>query len=709
MTIQFDPEKNYEQSREQVGHVSRVKALGKTYSSLGFKSGLEIHQQLKTKKKLFCRCPAGIYHDPRDFNAEIVRHMRPTLSELGEYDGTALMEFKTKKNITYRINNRTCCTYEFDDTPPFPVNREALDIAIEIALLLKTNIVGELHITRKQYLDGSIPTGFQRTAIVGIEGEIPLTNKKVRIIQMSIEEDSCREVSDIGHERIYLTDRLGMPLIETVTYPDMLTPDEVAEAAHYIRFLTRSTGKVNTGIGAAREDVNVSVTGGTRVEIKGVARISWIPELTHNEGFRQKALLEIKSILKNRIPDPSKWAMSYIELQPSLLPKGLISTTDVRGNLSKWEISHTAIPFIPIQRGLISNDNLKENKYRCLSINLPGFKGILSFFTQPGKSFSNELSDRLKVVACLEKPNMVHSEPWERESGNDKDMNPYSKTSLNKTRVDFQPIRDLLKSGDNDAQLILWGPEEDIATALETIEERCRLAFEGVPNETRKALPDGTTLFERVLPGPNRMYPDTDSAPISIDEPQIRSIRERLPEKISSCISQLKDWNIPVDTYHYILRRNLFPLIEKIVRDFNQPPVFTATLFGHNLKYIEGKIRPSAPFDYNCIYNLFDFIIKRKLRRDILKKMLPVVYEYPNMDFESVLTTIGYRPISEDEVLETIPMLKEKFYEISKAKDKSAMLLWVMGELRPLVLGNMDLKELREKVENMKIEGVFNE
>ncbi|MCK4462333.1 MAG: Glu-tRNA(Gln) amidotransferase GatDE subunit E, partial [candidate division Zixibacteria bacterium] len=280
MSEKQDISENYVRTKTLVGYIPRKAATAEVYAGLGFKCGLEIHQQLMTDKKLFCRCPAGVYHDKEDFDAEVIRHMRPTLSELGEYDGTALMEFKTKKNIVYRLKNETACTYEIDDTPPFPIDRQALDIAIQIALMLKTNIVGELHITRKQYLDGSIPTGFQRTAIVGIEGEIPLAGKTVRIIQLSIEEDSCREVSDIGHWRIYATDRLGMPLIEMVTYPDMTTPSEAAEAGQYLRFLARSSGLVRTGIGAAREDVNVSITGGTRVEIKGVAHIVWIPELT---------------------------------------------------------------------------------------------------------------------------------------------------------------------------------------------------------------------------------------------------------------------------------------------------------------------------------------------------------------------------------------------------------------------------------------------
>ena len=248
----FDPQKNYQQTLKDIGYVTRKKAKESDYKRIGFMSGLEVHQQLKTKQKLFCRCPAGIFHDSDDYHAEIIRHMRPTLSEMGEYDGTALMEFKTRKNIFYRIHNKTTCTYEIDDTPPSPINREALEYALEISLLCKLNIVGEVHITRKQYLDGSIPTGFQRTAILGVEGEIQLKNKKVGLLQLSIEEDSCREISDIGHNRIYKTDRLGMPLIETVTHPHCYTPDELREAAEYIRFINRSSGRVRTGMGAAR-------------------------------------------------------------------------------------------------------------------------------------------------------------------------------------------------------------------------------------------------------------------------------------------------------------------------------------------------------------------------------------------------------------------------------------------------------------------------
>jgi len=156
---------------------------------------------------------------------------------------------------SYQINHATVCTYEMDDTPPFELNDEALDIALEIGLLYGCTMVDEIHISRKQYLDGSIPTGFQRTTIVGVNGGIPYKGRRIGIVQLGLEEDACREVSDVGHLRTYLTDRLGMPLIETVTAPDMRTPQEVAEVAEILRKMARSTRKVRSGPGAARQDV----------------------------------------------------------------------------------------------------------------------------------------------------------------------------------------------------------------------------------------------------------------------------------------------------------------------------------------------------------------------------------------------------------------------------------------------------------------------
>jgi glutamyl-tRNA(Gln) amidotransferase subunit E len=650
----FDPGKNYEITRKAIGYVDRKEATLKDYKRIGFKSGLEVHQQLKTKSKLFCRCPAGIYHDHEDYNAELIRHMRPTLSELGVYDGTALMEFKTRKEIRYRINNQTACTYEVDDTPPFPIDRKALEIALEITILSKLNVVGEVHITRKQYLDGSIPTGFQRTAILGVEGELQLKNKKVRLIQLSIEEDSCREISDIGHIRVFKTDRLGMPLIETVTYPDMETPDELAEAAEYIRFLNRSTGKVRTGIGAGREDVNVSCAGGTRVELKGVAHNKWIPELSHNECFRQFALLHIKTLLNERIPDPEKWKIKNQVI----------------------DFSHPDLLFKPIRQAL-------DNGQKVFAINLPHCRGILSHFTQPGHIFADEISERLKVIACIERPNMTHSE----------DLNPVISSK------ESEKISSFLQAGEDDAFIILWGPSSDIPTALETVEERFRMAFLGVPNETRKTLEDGTNIFERVLPGRDRMYPDTDSEPIPLMDEYINKLSQKVPVYVSERYHQLKGWGIPEDTYKYILSKNLVPLIERISADFGFTQKYIGTFLGHTFKNIEGKKKPHKNFSYEKIWGLFGFISRKKLLPSIAHVMLPVIYEYPDMEFGSVLTSIDYKKHSMNELIAPVDFLFGKFRQIRYSENEKAAIDWIMGQLHRQALGNVELTQLKEQIE----------
>lgn len=646
------PQQNYELSKKAIGYVDRKHATQADYDRIGFMSGLEVHQQLATKEKLFCRCPAGIYQRLDEYDAELLRHMRPTLSELGTYDGTALMEFKTKKNIIYRISNKTACTYDVDDTPPFPINEEALHFALEIALVSKLNIVGEVHITRKQYLDGSIPTGFQRTAILGIEGEIPLKNKKVRLIQLSIEEDSCREVSDIGHVRIYRTDRLGVPLIETVTYPDMVNPDEVMEACNYIRFLNRSTEKVRTGIGAGREDVNVSCKGGTRVEIKGVAHTKWIPELTHVECFRQWALLAIKDTLAKRIKKED-WKMSSIELDPKAFN----------------------FYYTPINEAT----NRKEKLY---AVNLPAFGGILSHFTQEGKPFYDEYIHRLKVIACIERPNMVSNEDVE------------DVVSQNV----FQKVQEMMHASEEDAQILFWAQEADVATALDVIEERSLMAFDGVPPETRKSFVDGTTIFERVLPGADRMYPDTDTPPIPLEDSLIERLRENIPDEVSERYHQLQVWNVPEDCYHYLFTHNYFPIIRNIINELGYDPKMTAVFFGHKLKHLHGQFK-NIPFDILRLYDLFAFLKKENLDVAIAYKMVKQLFINPKMDFESILNLLDFKRINQNEIVERIRFISEKFVPIRKDTDTNDKKNSIMGKLRKISLGNINLSELAKKMD----------
>ncbi len=647
MNTTFDPRANYEQTKQQIGYVERKNATQEDYDRIGFMSGLEVHQQIKTEEKLFCRCPAGKFNKFENYDAELVRHMRPTLSELGEYDGTALMEFKTKKEIVYRIKNETACTYEIDDTPPFPINKEALHNAIVIALRSNLNIVGEVHITRKQYLDGSIPTGFQRTAIIGVEGLLKLPKKDIRLIQLSIEEDACREISDIGHRRVYQTDRLGVPLIETVTYPDCKNPDELRETGDFIRFLGRSTGLVRTGIGAGRQDVNVSCTGGTRIELKGVAHTKWIPELSHNECFRQWSLVKLAERLNKEV-EREGWKVEVADV-------------------------YFKSDYAPINDALADGGALKIVK-------LPKMRGLLSTFTQPGKMFADEIADRLKVIACLERPNMLHDEMFE----------PVLSASQ------WHKIGKKVHATDEDALILIWGPKNDMPTAIEVIEERCQMAWEGVPKETRKAISNGITIFERVLPGADRMYPDTDSAPIPLDPSYVKALRAEMPSEIIDRYYKLTEWNVPQDCFTYILAKDYYPIMEEIVNKLGVDGRVLGRFIGMRLKNLLGK-NPESKFNNATLFNLFAFLKQEGLNYRLAWNMAPTLVENADMPMAEVLNKIGFKRYAKDDLLTKLDNLCAGFEPKKKSCTDLDRMNWIMGQM-PEAMGNIEMKELANNI-----------
>ncbi len=581
------------------------------YAKVGFKSGLEIHQQLLTEKKLFCRCPAGKYSS--EYHAEILRHMRPTLSELGEYDGTALMEFKTKKDIVYRINRSTVCTYEMDDTPPFQINDQALDIAIEVGMLLNSSVVDEIHIARKQYLDGSIPTGFQRTAIVSVGGFIPYKDRNINIIQMSIEEDSCREYSDVGHQRIYLADRLGMPLIETVTEPEMRTPQEVAEVNDLLRRLTRSTGKMRTGIGAGREDVNVSVTGGTRIEIKGVSKITTIPLLTYNEAMRQWNLLKLREELHRR-------GITEDTFQAKV--------DDVTKILRKTR-------YQPIYNAIY------EGKL-VYCVTLRNFKNLLRWQTQTDTYFSKEISDRVRVIACLTTlPNIIHSD--------------YQGETI--SSAEGKSLRKAIGATEDDTIVLVWGNKQDATTGAKEIIIRAKEATIGVPSETRQALHDGTNGFERILPGPQRMYPDTDLPPKKVTTEKLEQIRSNLPKQIWVREKEYKELNLPeyyAKTLAFSKYANVF---ERIIKELNIKPMLAATVIVDYPKKLKKKCFDISAIKEEYFYNILKAYSEKRIVRDAI--IIALQRAIKNQEYNDVLLP---KKISEEQLKE----MKNQIIDVTK-------------------------------------------
>ncbi len=617
------------------------------YATVGLKVGLEIHQQLLTDKKLFCRCPAAKYD--KHFDSEILRHMRPTLSELGEYDGTALMEFKTKKNIIYRINRDSVCTYEMDDTPPFMINEQALDIALEVAMMLNLNLVNELHIARKQYLDGSIPTGFQRTTIVGVEGWIPFKGKKIGIYQLGLEEDACREVSDIGHERVYLMDRLGMPLIEPVTHPDMRTPQEAAEVGQLLRRLLRSAGKVRTGHGATRQDVNVSVEGSPRNEIKGVPSIRRIPRLVYNEAMRHWNLLRIRQLLVDR------------GITTETFQADVFDVTDVAAETG----------FDPIRRAALKGAVVR-------AVKLIGFAGILQEKVQTGTVFADELSDRVRVIACLNTlPNIVHTDDPE----------------ITLMEHHWESVRSICQAGKNDAVVLTWGSLEDAECGAREIEIRVREATEGVPNETRQALKDDTTAFERILPGPDRMYPDTDLPPMPLSRERVITIRKGVPEPVWERRARLEKLGLSPDVVDKMELSNRLNVFDAAVNELGIDAKLAGELLGRRFRWFKRTGVDTSRLRDATILALFRAYRDKKVTREglipLLKLLTAEDAEIGSSDdvISDVLAALNVNPLGEDDLKQKIEKAVEEF-EFGELRRPETAHRYIMGLLMEDLAGN---------------------
>jgi glutamyl-tRNA(Gln) amidotransferase subunit E len=655
------------------------------YAAIGFMSGLEVHQQLSTESKLFCRCPAGKRVTKVD--AEVLRHMRPTLSELGEYDGTALMEFKTNKEIVYLLERGTVCTYEMDDTPPFEIDEEAVRIAIEMSELCNLNLVSELHVMRKQYLDGSIPTGFQRTAMVGLTGAIPFripelgVDRQLSIRQLSLEEDSCREVSDVGHRITYRTDRLGMPLTEMVTEPEFLTPQELQGGAQLLAQLARSTGKVRRGPGAARQDVNVSVAGGRRVEIKGVHHHRRLPLLVHTEAFRQLNLLRVKAELEQRgvtedaLPEPPQgrpWETSPLVLKA----EAVLSDSN----------------FSPVREAISRGDTI------C-GVKLPGFGGLLSLPTQPGTTFAHELADRVRVIACpLHHPFLTHS-----------DIQRGGMVSRH-----WKMLARALEADSGDAIVVVWADEEDAATAAREVLIRAREALIGIPAETRQANSDGTNGFERILPGPDRMYPDTDTPPLPIPDSMVTEVRAQLAEPPWEREARYRELGLDARAAKVLSVAPWADLFDRVAPKKGNPARRLASALEKRVPFHarngQGR-KPRAAGevpDPGRVAPVVRAVEAGEARQEALPLILDQILSEPARPVDEVLDQFRTRP-EDDEALEKALAEATETLEGLAFQSSEAALRWAMGRVLRRFWGRVSPTEVEARLRELVVPGTHQE
>ena len=486
----------------------------KYYSELGFKCGLEIHQRLATKSKLFCRCSAEAGNAKPIMHIE--RRQRAVAGEMGVVDSSTMFESRKGRLFVYHLYDESTCLVDIDEEPPGETNPEAVETAIYIARSLNAAIPDEIEPMRKNVVDGSDPSAFQRTMLCGHSGMISSGDSEIPISSIFLEEESSGIISGSQSEANYSVDRLGIPLIEIDTDPVLSTPGDAKAAAMQIGLLLRLTGKVQRGIGSIRQDVNVSISGGARVEIKGLQEIDEMDELIDNEVTRQLKLISIKAMLAERKASVG----SYLDL------------SDV--------LRHTEAKIVSEQLwqgGIV------------LGVKLSGFAGILGTEINPKIRLGSEISSYAKMA---EAKGIIHS---------DENMDSYG---FKKEEV--EKVREALGIGPNDAFILIAEEPGRCRRAMELAIMRAKLAISGVPSETRAANPRGnTTRFLRPIPGGSRMYPETDALPIET-APYLKKARANkidIEKMRSTLVDEIKNrqvaeqmlWSKDLQTYEELVQK----------------------------------------------------------------------------------------------------------------------------------------------------------
>jgi glutamyl-tRNA(Gln) amidotransferase subunit E len=500
------------------------------------KIGFEIHQQLDSKK-LFCSSPSDLRVEEAEY--EIQRRLRPTQSELGVVDNAAMKEFLKGKNFIYKGYNDSICLVELDEEPPQGPNEEAVEIALTMALLLNARIVDEIHFMRKVVIDGSNTSGFQRTAIIAFDGYLDTAEGRIRIPTICLEEEAARKISDDDDSTSYSLDRLGIPLVEITTDPDIKSPRQARDAALKVGELLRATGRVKRGIGTIRQDINVSIENGARVEIKGVQDLNLIPKLIEKEVERQRGLNEIKNTL-------AKKGISAKEITSEIY-----DLTDLFKNTGSK----------------ILKSQLKKG--RVLGIKLAGFTGLLG-----GGLLGREIAQSVKVHTGVR--GIFHSDEL---------------PAYGITEEDVSAVHAALDTGEGDAFVLVSEKEGKARKALEAVLGRVRLALKGVLEETRMAR-ETKSEYMRPLPGAARMYPETDILPYVVPKKLLNLLRANLPETYEELAERLsKEYGLGRETAKQLARRSrvIIRSFEKQAKQLNSNISAATSIYLDWAKYIESN------------------------------------------------------------------------------------------------------------------------
>ncbi len=626
------------------------------YKDIGLRVGIEVHQQLNTRNKMFCACPTEL--STREPESRFIRRLRPTQSELGQIDPAALFEFQKGRRVLYEVDRETSCLVEGDEEPPHELNREAIDIALVTSLLAECTPVDEIHTMRKIVIDGSNTTGFQRTCIVAMDGEIQLNGTKVPVTQISLEEDAARKTSEAGMLVNYRLDRLGIPLIEVTTSPCAHSPMEAEQIAAAIGRLLRATGQVRRGLGTIRQDLNISITGGALTEIKGVQKLDLISKVVEFEVQRQLRLIDISKTLATRNLREESFQENFADIT------GLL-----RKSSSKM-----------IKEAL-------ENGGVVMVVKLPYFNGLLKIELEPGLRLGTEMAHRAAFWGRVK--GILHSDEL---------------PGYGISKDELASILKTLGAREDDAVVLVAAPRENCIDALRAVVSRAKEALHGVPEETRMSNEDGTTKYMRPRPGAARMYPETDVPPIQVSAERLEHLRSNLPPLPDVIMKQLAQrYGLNRKLTEQLINSEYLPLFEALTKNSQLASSFIATMLTETLKALARDGTPIDKLTDDAISGCFDLVSKGITAKESLPAILTWISKNPEATPLEAVEKLSVKMLDENEVkriveekIQASEALIQELGPSSQGKIIGLVMAQIRGRADPGVVAEIVRRRLTE-------------
>ena len=595
------------------------------YDRLGFKCGIEIHQQLDTETKLFCRCPVDLEDENPDVKVE--RRLRSVAGETGEQDKAAEVESMKERKFVYHYHERNNCLVELDEEPPHRMNREALDTALTFARMVGAEIPAEIQVMRKMVVDGSNTSGFQRTSMIGLDGEVETETGTVSIEDIELEEESAGINERTDDKAVYDLSRLGVPLIEVGTDASIQDPEHAREVAEELGMLLRSTGKARRGLGTIRQDVNVSIKDGARVEIKGFQDVRNIDKLIENEVERQKNLVELGE-----------------QLEPE---------DEVLGD----NVTHL---FEDSENQIIST--VLENDGAVYGFKLPGLAGKMKQNISGDRYLALELVDYAKTRGIQ---GILHTDE-EKDYG---------------IQEEFDEIREIFKASEDDVIAVLAGPREKAKEAAKAVKQRAKKIYEGeVPEETRNAEQDFTTSYSRPLPGAARMYPETDIPPIRVTDEKVESIEEELPDTLDERKERYAD-EIGEELARQIISSKRLDLYESLREDFDDRTV--ANLLTNTYAGLESDNFPVDNLEEKHFRALLEAFEDEEIAKGDFEEVLTEMAEKGLV--QEAIEEVAAGKASEEEIREVVNSVIDEKQDMIEEQGEHAQ-----GALMGIVMGRVE-------------------